>query len=195
MSFSWCLNLTDCTEIIIFFRSRGKRSCKNLDNYLLLYKNLCQYRSLKLEAALYQDLKNCWEHEPNLVGYLFPILYSWYDNETVGSVEILRTVVSALDPYQLQENMWRILQDEFVIVEDSSLVPLLSKYKCKYAYLDECTYLKKFYAYTWQYFYYFSQNLRLGDVGAALCLAVVVLPFVLHSRRLFAFNSSVGCQK
>ena len=165
-----------------------------MDNYPLLYKNLCQYRSLKLEAALYQDLKNCWEHEPNLVGYLCPILYSWYDNETIGSVEILRTVVSALDPYQLQENMWRILEDEFIVVDENSLVPLLSKQKIIHAYHLEYMFPSETFTH-FHIFYNFSQNFRLGDLGTALCLAVAVFSFLLHSRRLFAFNSSAGCQK
>ncbi|CAG7833806.1 unnamed protein product [Allacma fusca] len=107
--------------------SRAKRPTKNQDHYPLLYKNLCQYRSLKLEAALYQDLKNCWELEPNLVGLLCPILYTWYEADTVGSVEMLRLIVSALDPNQLQENIWKILQSDFVILDENNLIPVLTK--------------------------------------------------------------------
>lgn len=100
--------------------------------YPSLYKNLCNLRGLKLEQALRQDVKSCWELEPVAMGLLCPILYEWFASECKGSTDILRMVVSTIDSSQLQDIVWRIAQQDFTMILQSDLQNMISKFSCKF---------------------------------------------------------------
>ncbi|ODN03544.1 Integrator complex subunit 3 [Orchesella cincta] len=99
-----------------------------LAHFPQLYKVLCStHRNLKLEQALKQDLKACWEAEPIVLGYLCQFIYNWFEDEMQGHTELLRIFMSALDPAQLQEIVWDVSSGTYVMVDSGCLNSVLNK--------------------------------------------------------------------
>lgn len=112
---------------MIFSYESGDVKQVKEDYYPSVYKTLCSTRGLKIEQAIQQDLKTCWEIEPITVGFLCPIIYDWYPQECIGSAEILRLVVSTIDSSQLQDIVWKIAQGEFVMIDTPDMLSIISK--------------------------------------------------------------------
>lgn len=101
---------------------------EKMRHFPLLYKVLCTtHRNLKLEQALKQDLKTCWEAEPISLAYLCQFVYLWFEDEMQGQgqMELLRIFISALDPSQLQEIIWDVASGKYVMLESGQLNSVL----------------------------------------------------------------------
>lgn len=86
-------------------------------------------RGIKLEQALNQDVKVCWEVEPIAMASLCPVIYEWYPEESLESTDLLRLVVSTIDSNQLQDIVWSITQGNFIMMDIRDLLSIISKTK------------------------------------------------------------------
>lgn len=99
---------------------------KKLAHFPQIYKTLCTtHRNLKLEQALKQDLKTCWDAEPVVLGYICPFVYQWFEDEMQGQIELLKIFISALDPAQLQEIVWDVASGKYSMIDSGYLNPAL----------------------------------------------------------------------
>lgn len=119
-------------KILIILGQRYNETVEDEDSttvsyYQQLYKILCTtHRNLKLEQALKQDLKTCWENEPVVLGHLCKFLYIWFEDELHNHSELLRMFMSALDPSQLQEIVWDVASGKYMIIDSNNLCHMLS---------------------------------------------------------------------
>lgn len=103
---------------------------KKLAQFPQLYKTLCTtHRNLKLEQALKQDLKACWEAEPICLGALCQYVYQWFEDEMLGQTELLKIFISALDPSQLQEIVWDVSSGKYAMLDSSYLYSVIGTKK------------------------------------------------------------------
>jgi hypothetical protein len=171
---------------LLLCRSKDPEAISSKESYFpALYKTLATtYRGLKLETALPQDMEQCWKTEPTAVGYLSPIIYEWYAAECVGSVEILKLIVSSIDSYQLQDIIWRIAKGDLEMFSDSDLIPTISKPGIKKTFHFKFLPLRS-------HLNCFRQNIKLGNLGAALCLDDTSRTWV-QPGQLFTYHSNGG---
>jgi hypothetical protein len=114
----------------LYRKETGKFNARREDNFAAIYKNLAPTRGIKFEQQLVHDLQCCWENDQIAVGYLCPVLYSWYENECQSNTfELLKLIVSSIDAAQLQEIVWKVIREDFKVIQDDSVGDILCTYE------------------------------------------------------------------
>lgn len=89
------------------------------------YKEFCQALEKKLDVCLYDDLSACHCIDNNLMMWLVPDLYRDFKQQTVSNTQVMRVIVSTIDPLQLQDLVSRIMQGTLVMIKNDNIQPLL----------------------------------------------------------------------
>ena len=71
-------------------------------------------------------LQKCHEHNVFLFCYLISDIYVEFNDVAVKNEEILKLVVSTIDPYQLQNLLYKILKGHLKILDKESLISMLT---------------------------------------------------------------------
>lgn len=90
-----------------------------------VYKEFCQALEKKLDVCLYDDLSACHCTDNNLMMWLVPDLYRDFKQQTVSNTQVMRVIVSTIDPLQLQDLVSRIMQGTLVMIKNDNIQPLL----------------------------------------------------------------------
>ncbi|KAJ8677452.1 hypothetical protein QAD02_013239 [Eretmocerus hayati] len=81
--------------------------------------------SLRDVTAFFLFPQRCHEDSVPMFFYLLPAMYQNFGERIFGSAQIFYLVVSAIDPLQLQDLIWKIVQGNLKMFDQSSLKQVL----------------------------------------------------------------------
>ncbi|XP_050506939.1 integrator complex subunit 3 homolog [Diabrotica virgifera virgifera] len=90
-----------------------------------VYKDFCQSLEKKVDICLYDDLYACHHSDTKLMMWIVPDLYRDFKPQTVNNAQILRVIISAIDPRQLQTLVGKVLQGHLMMFKPETIIPLL----------------------------------------------------------------------
>ncbi|XP_056642787.1 integrator complex subunit 3 homolog [Diorhabda sublineata] len=90
-----------------------------------VYKDFCQSIEKKVDICLFDDLFACHHSDTKLMMWIVPDLYRDFKQQTVNNAQILRVIISAIDPRQLQTLVGKVLQGHLMMFKQETIIPLL----------------------------------------------------------------------
>ncbi|CAG9861044.1 unnamed protein product [Phyllotreta striolata] len=90
-----------------------------------VYKDFCHCLEKKVDICLFDDLNACHISDTKLMMWIVPDLYRDFKQQTLNNAQVLRVIISAIDPKQLQTLVGKVLQGHLMMFKTESIVPLL----------------------------------------------------------------------
>ncbi|KAL7304899.1 hypothetical protein TKK_0002702 [Trichogramma kaykai] len=92
-----------------------------------VYKDFCAQRDDEFKICLMSDLKLCHRDNVLLLCYLITDVYALFESIAVGNVEIFHLVAQSIDPNQLQDIVYQIMQSRLKMLKKESIQDFIEK--------------------------------------------------------------------
>lgn len=90
-----------------------------------VYKDFCHSIEKKIDICLFDDLHACHISDTKLMMWIVPDLYRDFKQQTLNNAQVLRVIISAIDPKQLQTLVGKVLQGHLMMFKTETIIPVL----------------------------------------------------------------------